>query len=201
MLGSAHEKALQHIEYAQQNYSGGKDLPVEMLVQAGICHAHLGNMEKAEPFFSVFTHVAVNDYSRLIIEAADSLVSLKHHGSALKYYLMLEGNDGVNKVLLYLKIRRCYSFLSSRTQTINCFYKGMIQISSMDTFIGISKFVRCYNFLTALHEHEDNISVLSPPSDSESRIGETSGGKKTLVILVHAIFHFTLKMSFISFDK
>ncbi|KAL7592960.1 hypothetical protein Lser_V15G33711 [Lactuca serriola] len=33
-----------------------------------------------------------------IIEAADSLMTVKHHENALKYYLMLEGNDGVNKV-------------------------------------------------------------------------------------------------------
>ncbi|CAH1425708.1 unnamed protein product [Lactuca virosa] len=36
MLGNAHDKALHHIEYAQQNYSAAKDLPVD-----------LGNMEKA----------------------------------------------------------------------------------------------------------------------------------------------------------
>ncbi|XP_052624964.1 uncharacterized protein LOC128132435 [Lactuca sativa] len=92
MLGNAHEKALHHIKNAQQNYSAAKDLPVELLVQAGIYHVHLGNMEKAQAFFGVFTHETVNDYSHLIIEAADSLMTVKHHA-----YLMLEGNDGVNK--------------------------------------------------------------------------------------------------------
>ncbi|KAI3788861.1 hypothetical protein L2E82_01640 [Cichorium intybus] len=159
---SQHERIVSNLEdYLKKNpkdadlnvsYSGGKDLPVEMLVQAGIFHAHLGNMEKAEPFFSVFTHVAVNDYSRLIIEAADSLVSLKHHGSALKYYLMLEGNDGVNKVLLYLKIRRC---IDARLEVVSV--------------------------LLEADKDDEAISVLSPPSDSESRISETSDGKKTLV--------------------
>nr|KAJ0189445.1 hypothetical protein LSAT_V11C800424750 [Lactuca sativa] len=71
MLGNAHDKALHHIEYAQHNYSAAKDLPA---------------------FFGVFTHETVNDYSHLIIEAADSLMTVKHHA-----YLMLEGNDGVNK--------------------------------------------------------------------------------------------------------
>ncbi|KAI3788856.1 hypothetical protein L2E82_01634 [Cichorium intybus] len=89
-----------------------------------------------------------------------SRVSLKHHGSALKYYLMLEGNDGVNKVLLYLKIRRCYTFLSSRTQTINCFYKGMTQISSMELV----------SVLLEADKDDEAISVLSPSSGSVSRI-------------------------------
>nr|KAJ0216717.1 hypothetical protein LSAT_V11C300144430 [Lactuca sativa] len=75
------------------NYSAAKDLPIELLVQAGIYHVHLGNMEKAQAFFGVFTHETVNDYSHLIIEAADSLMTVKPHP-----YLMLEGNDGVNKV-------------------------------------------------------------------------------------------------------
>nr|KAJ0226507.1 hypothetical protein LSAT_V11C100034660 [Lactuca sativa] len=74
------------------NYSAAKDLPVELLVQAGIYHVHLGNMEKAHAFFGVFTHETVNDYSHLIIKAADSLMTVKPHA-----YLMLEGNDGVNK--------------------------------------------------------------------------------------------------------
>ncbi|KAI3767540.1 hypothetical protein L2E82_17738 [Cichorium intybus] len=173
MLGNAHEKALEHIEYAQQNYCGGKDLPIEMLVQAGICHAHLGNMEKAEAFFSVFTHETVNDYSHLIIEAADSLVSLKHHESALKYYLMLEGNDGVNKVLLYLKIGRCYYFLNSRTQAIDYFYKAVHEQED-----NIDARLELVSVLLEADKDDEAISVLSPPSDSESRIGETSDGKK-----------------------
>ncbi|KAI3525649.1 hypothetical protein L1887_04607 [Cichorium endivia] len=77
-------------------------------------------------------------------------------------------NDGANKVLLYLKIRRCYSFLSSRTQTINCFYKGMTQISSMELV----------SVLLEADKDDEAISVLSPPSDSVSRIGETFDGKK-----------------------
>nr|KAJ0210758.1 hypothetical protein LSAT_V11C400208630 [Lactuca sativa] len=171
MLGNAHEKALHHIEYAQHNYSAGKDLPVELLVQAGICHVHLGNMEKAQAFFGVFTHETVNDYSHLIIEAADSLMIAKHHESALKYYLMLEGNDGVNKGLLYFNIGRCYSFLSSTTQAIDYFYTALHERED-----NIDARLELVSVLLLVDKEDEAISVLSPPSDSESRVDGTSDG-------------------------
>ncbi|KAL4583203.1 hypothetical protein LXL04_007770 [Taraxacum kok-saghyz] len=170
MLGNAHEKALHHIEYAQLNYSGGQDLPVELLVQAGICHVHLGNMEKAQALFGgVFTHETINLYSHLIIEAADSLMSVKQHGSALKYYMMLQGIDGVNKGLLYLNIGRCYSFLSERTKAIDYMYKGLHEREEDS-----DARLELVSLLLQVDKEDEAISVLSPPDDSESRVGETS---------------------------
>lgn len=51
MSESAHEKALQHIHQA---YSSVEELPVELSIKAGICHVHLGNLEKAEVFIIFF---------------------------------------------------------------------------------------------------------------------------------------------------
>eukprot|EP00258_Populus_trichocarpa_P022846 XP_024438865.1 general transcription factor 3C polypeptide 3 isoform X6 [Populus trichocarpa] len=44
----AHNNALQHIEHAQMIYYSGKELPLELMIKAGICHVFLGNIEKAE---------------------------------------------------------------------------------------------------------------------------------------------------------
>lgn len=54
MSENAHEKALHHIQYAHQSYSDVKELPVDLLIKEGICHVHLGNMEKAEVFVNLF---------------------------------------------------------------------------------------------------------------------------------------------------
>lgn len=43
-----HARALQHIEYAKNVSCGGKELPPDLAVKAGICYAHLGDTEKAE---------------------------------------------------------------------------------------------------------------------------------------------------------
>ena len=48
MSANEHEKALHHIEFAQRTCSSGKELPAELLIKAGICHVHLGNMKNAE---------------------------------------------------------------------------------------------------------------------------------------------------------
>lgn len=49
MSENEHEKALQCIQ------SAVKKLPVGLLIKAGICHVHLGNLEKAEVFSDLFT--------------------------------------------------------------------------------------------------------------------------------------------------
>ena len=44
----AHSNALQHIEHAHMIYYSGKELPLELMIKAGICQVFLGNIEKAE---------------------------------------------------------------------------------------------------------------------------------------------------------
>ncbi|KAI7745902.1 hypothetical protein M8C21_005530, partial [Ambrosia artemisiifolia] len=156
MSESAHEKALQHIQYAHQTSSALKELPVKLLIKAGICHVHLGNLETAEEFFSVLTQTNVNDCDDLVVEVGDSLMSVKNYESALKYYLMLEGRAGGNKGRLNLNIGRCYHFLSARTQAIDYLYKDLVSL------------------LLEENKEDEAISVLSPPPDSESRVGLTS---------------------------
>ncbi|PWA68583.1 tetratricopeptide repeat (TPR)-containing protein [Artemisia annua] len=169
MSANEHEKALHHIEYAQRTCSSGKELPAELLIKAGICHVHLGNMKNAEDFFSVFTHENVNDCAHLVIEVADSLMSVKHHESALKYCLMFEGSDVGNKGLLYLNIGRCYSFLSARTPAIHYLYKALHERED-----DIDARLDLVSVLLEEDKEDESISVLSPPLDSESRVGLTS---------------------------
>lgn len=47
METKAHDRALQHIEQAQA-VNARKELPLNLKIKAGICHAHLGNMEMAQ---------------------------------------------------------------------------------------------------------------------------------------------------------
>ncbi|KAK9066798.1 hypothetical protein SSX86_014121 [Deinandra increscens subsp. villosa] len=173
MAENAHEKALNHIQYAQQSNSAVKDLPVELLIKAGICHVHLGNLEKAEDFFSVLTEKNVDDCGHLVTEVADSLMGVKNHESALKYYLMLEGSVGGNKGILNLNIGRCYYFLSARTQAIDYLYKALNERDH-----DIDARLDLVSFLLEDDREEEAISVLSPPPDSESRVGLTSDTAK-----------------------
>lgn len=41
-------KALERIEHADRVYCAGNELPLNLTTKAGICHAHLGDLEKAE---------------------------------------------------------------------------------------------------------------------------------------------------------
>nr|POF19849.1 general transcription factor 3c polypeptide 3 [Quercus suber] len=123
MESNSYDKALQLIEHAKLVYYSGKELPLNLTIKEGICHVNLKNMEKAEVLFSILQRKSVNDHSHLIAEAADSLMSLEHYASALKYYLMLEGSAKGDNGFLYLKIARCYLFLKERVQAIFFLYK------------------------------------------------------------------------------
>ncbi|KAK1578254.1 hypothetical protein Q3G72_028803 [Acer saccharum] len=89
METNAYDKALQHIEHSHLVYYFGEELPLNLKIRAGICHIHLGNMEKSEE--------SVSAHAELIIEVADTFKSLKHFNAALKHYHMLEAN-GVQNV-------------------------------------------------------------------------------------------------------
>lgn len=41
-------KALEHIEHAQQAFCAREQIPLDLTIKAGICHLHLGDLEKAE---------------------------------------------------------------------------------------------------------------------------------------------------------
>ena len=48
METKAYDRALQHIEHAQAVRYSGKEFPLNLKIKAGICHIHLGNMQRAQ---------------------------------------------------------------------------------------------------------------------------------------------------------
>lgn len=48
MENDEYARALEHIEQAQQVYNTGKEMQLDLITKAGICHVHLGHKENAE---------------------------------------------------------------------------------------------------------------------------------------------------------
>ncbi|KAK7303705.1 hypothetical protein RJT34_14618 [Clitoria ternatea] len=162
MATKAHDRALQYVEHAQV-LNTGKDLPLNLKVKAGICHVHLGNMEKAQDFFNDLKPENASEHVDMVTEVADSLMSLEHYNSALNYYLMLEGNCGNGNGPLFLKIARCYLSLKERSQAILFFSKALeILQDDVDARITLS------SLLLEEGKEDEAISLLSPPKDSDS---------------------------------
>ncbi|TQD85392.1 hypothetical protein C1H46_029080 [Malus baccata] len=124
MENNSHKEALQHIEHAQLVFCSEKEMPLAMTTKAGICHAYLGNMEKAESIFSALDEKSA-DNADMIAKVAESYMSLGHHSSALKYYLMLKGNVEFNNGFIIMKIAQCHLSLNDRVQAILCFYEAL----------------------------------------------------------------------------
>ena len=79
-----HSKALPHIEKALLVYCSGKQLPFNLTAKAGICHVHLGNMQKAEVCCLLFNyawllHLFVTRY------ATHRMIDLVTYRMLLKY--------------------------------------------------------------------------------------------------------------------
>nr|XP_027191572.1 general transcription factor 3C polypeptide 3-like [Cicer arietinum] len=156
----AHDRALQYIERFQ---IGGKELPLNLKVKAGICHVHLGNMEIAQVFFNDLKPENANTHSDLITEVADSLMGLGHFSSALNYFLILKGNSKTENGLLYLKIARCYQSLGERLQAILSFSKALETLQD-----DVEARITLASLLVEEGKDNDAISLLSPPKDSDS---------------------------------
>ncbi|XP_027190594.1 uncharacterized protein [Cicer arietinum] len=156
---NAHDKALQYIELSQVD---GKELPLTLKVKAGICHVHLGNMEKAQVFFNDLKPENANKHVELITEVADSLMGLGHYNSALNYFPMLKGNSKNENGLLYLKIARCYQFLGERLQAILSFSKALETLQD-----DVEARIALASLLVEEGKENDAISLLSPPKDSD----------------------------------
>ncbi|KAK4573981.1 hypothetical protein RGQ29_031780 [Quercus rubra] len=153
MESNSYDKALQLIEHAKLVYYSGKELPLNLTIKEGICHVNLKNMEKAE-------RESVNDHAPLIAETADSLMSLEHYDSALKYYLMLGGSAKGDNGFLYLKIARCYLFLKERVQAIFFLYKALQMLED-----NIDARLTLAFLLLEEAKEEDAISLLAPPKN------------------------------------
>ncbi|KAL5564861.1 hypothetical protein UlMin_028025 [Ulmus minor] len=165
MEANKHSKALQHIEHAMSVYCSGNELPLNLTSKAGICHVHLGNMQKAEILFGALEGEGAHHHTELITKVADSLVNLGHHSFALKYYLMLEGINCNDKGWLYSKIAHCYLSLKERLQAIMFFQKALESVpGNIDARLNLASLL--------LEESKDDeaIALLSPakylgPSD------------------------------------
>ncbi|KAF2317269.1 hypothetical protein GH714_019213 [Hevea brasiliensis] len=164
METNAHNNALKHIEHAHQVYYSGKEMPLQLKIKAGICHVHLGNIEKSEIIFSDLESESDPNHAGLITDVADAFMSLGHFHAALKYYLMLESNAGIeNEGYIHLKIAQCYLSLKDRVKAVTFFYKALHALEDN---------VDCRSTLASLiledGKEDEAISLLSPPENSDS---------------------------------
>ncbi|XP_011100078.1 general transcription factor 3C polypeptide 3 isoform X1 [Sesamum indicum] len=170
---NAYAKALDHIEHAQQVYSTGQEIPLCLTIKAGVCHVHLGHLEKAEAHFNALKPENASNHPDLVIDVADSLVNVGQYESALKYYVMLEEDANKYNGYLHLKIARCYASLTKRAQAIEYYYKAVEKLNdSVDARLTLSSLL--------LEEDRDDeaISMLSPPLASEAALDTESDMSK-----------------------
>ncbi|KAG2398024.1 uncharacterized protein HKW66_Vig0137400 [Vigna angularis] len=162
METKAHDRALQYIKHAQAA-NAWEELPLNLKIKAGICHAHLGKMDMAQvrliDILSKLNFMHVD----LVIEVADSLMGLEHYNPALNYYLMLEGNIGNENGPLYLKLAKCYRSLKEIFSLIFYFVSALeILQDDVDARITLA------SLLLEEGKEDEAISLLSPPNDSDS---------------------------------
>ncbi|KAJ6878092.1 hypothetical protein NC651_030745 [Populus alba x Populus x berolinensis] len=160
----AHNNALQHIERAQMIYYSGKELPLELMIKAGICHVFLGNIEKAEIHFSALQQENFSIHPEFITKVADAFMSTECFHSALKYYHMLELNVGAdNEGEIHVKIAQCYLSLNDRAKAIMFFYKALPMLKdSIDARVALA------SLILEDAKEDEAISLLSPPKDLDS---------------------------------
>ncbi|KAK3038254.1 hypothetical protein RJ639_030863 [Escallonia herrerae] len=242
MEGKEYIKALQLIEHAHQFYCSGRELPLYLMIQAGICHVHLGNVEKAEmptskmsndstqhlvdehmekvfrkaildirdqgcerigmavvdsgafqiptskmsndgtghleelATFSILQRENVSEHPQLVFEVVNVLMGIQRYESALKYCMMLEGNDDVNSANVYvdsllLVIFLIYCLLSYAACL--CFSSALHKLE--DT---VEARLKLASLLLEEHKDDEAISVLSPPTNSESKFDQNSDNTK-----------------------
>ncbi|KAL8471983.1 hypothetical protein ACS0TY_029281 [Phlomoides rotata] len=153
-------RAFEHIERSQKS---GKEIPLDLIIKAGMCQVHLGHLEKAEAYFTVLEPENASSNPHLIVDVADSLMTVAQYKPALKYYMMLEEDSDQNNGFLHLKTARCYVSLKQRAQAIEYYYKAVQKLDdSVDARLMLSSLL--------LEEGRDDeaISVLSTPVKSES---------------------------------
>ncbi|CAO2824772.1 unnamed protein product [Amaranthus hypochondriacus] len=162
MESNSYTKALQHVEHAKKVCGSVNEFPLCLRVREGICHAHLGNIDRAELCFSLLQKESVEHHMNLIMAVANSFVSLNQHQSALKYYLMLEGCASRNE-LLSLKIAQCYLALKKTTSAIEFFYKALqAHEDDIDTRLALA------SLLLEENREDEALELLSPPSNPVS---------------------------------
>ncbi|KAH6819727.1 hypothetical protein C2S53_020841, partial [Perilla frutescens var. hirtella] len=178
MENGKYARTLEHIEQTQQDCTG-IEIPLDLITKAGICHVHLGHNEKAElplvlsamadsACFKVLKQEGASNHSHLIIDVANSLMSIRHHDSALKYYMIVEEDSEKYDGYLHLKIARCYVSLKKDGQAIEYYKKAVPKLhDSIDARLLLSSLL--------LQECRDDeaIYVISPQVGSDSDKSDT----------------------------
>ncbi|XP_073159361.1 uncharacterized protein [Henckelia pumila] len=158
MESDAYDKVLDHIEHEQKIHSAGNEITLSLIIKAGICHVHLRQLEKVEAFFSALQPEHASVHPQLIMDVADSLMTVGQYGSALKYYMMLEGEGDKYNGYLHLKIARCCVSLKKRVQAVKYYYKALQKLND-----GIDARLTLSSLLLEEDREDEAISVLSPP--------------------------------------
>uniref|UniRef100_A0A803KM38 General transcription factor 3C polypeptide 3 n=1 Tax=Chenopodium quinoa TaxID=63459 RepID=A0A803KM38_CHEQI len=165
-------RALQHIENVKVVCCrSGKEFPLCLKISEGVCHAHLGNTEKAKVCFSLLQRENAEHQMDLIMAVANSFQNLNQHESALKYYMMLEGCLA-NSELVNLKIAHCYSALNRATSAIYFFFTKVCDFvlslkvlqareDDIDTRLAL------VSHLLVENREDEAIALLLPPSNTE----------------------------------
>ncbi|KAF4397088.1 hypothetical protein G4B88_008934 [Cannabis sativa] len=167
-----HNKALHHIEHAREVCSLGKELPLNLTIKMGLCHVHLGNLDRAKAFFGALEGENAAHHIDLVTEVADSLMNLGHYDSALKYYQMLEGTAASDKGSLHLKIAHCYLSLKNRVQAILFFKKALNTLED-----NIDARLTLASLLLEDSRVAEAILLLSPPSNLDHTVQHSEKSK------------------------
>lgn len=174
MQNNAYERALRQIEQAHAIYYSGKELPINLKTKSGICHIHLGDIEKAEVFCSVLQSIA-HDHADLVTEVADTFMTLGHVNSALKYYNMLENDDGIDDDHLHHKIAQCYMSTGEKVLAIKFLRKALERLeNNIDARLNLA------SLLIEDSKEDEAISLLSPPQSFDlQNINKNSDASKS----------------------
>ncbi|KAK5777673.1 General transcription factor 3C polypeptide 3 [Gossypium arboreum] len=173
MQNNAYERALRQIEQAHAIYYSGKELPINLKTKSGICHIHLGDIEKAEVFCSVLQSIA-HDHADLVTEVADTFMTLGLVNSALKYYNMLENDDGIDDDHLHHKIAQCYMSTGEKVLAIKFLRKALERLeNNIDARLNLA------SLLIEDSKEDEAISLLSPPQSFDlQNINKNSDASK-----------------------
>ncbi|KAG6401129.1 hypothetical protein SASPL_137974 [Salvia splendens] len=118
-------------------------------------------MDVADACFNVLKQEAAANNPHLIIDVADSLMSVGHPESALTYYLMLEEDSEKYNGYLHLKIARCCVSLNQRGQAIEYYKKPIRKLDD-----SVDARMTLLSMLLEEGRDDEAISVLSPPVES-----------------------------------
>ncbi|CAL9099031.1 unnamed protein product [Musa textilis] len=157
----SHMEALKLIERACSICGLGKKNLLYLKVKEAVCHAQLGNMQHAEVLLKDMSMDRCADNGDLIIEAADSFLSLGQYQFAVEFYSMLEDVPNYDNGKLHLKIAQCFLSMEQRGKAIAFYYKALSKIEDdVDARITLS------SLLLEEGKDQETINLLSPPKVS-----------------------------------